>query len=607
MKRGAAAMGKSSIKWLTAALFFLILLLWFPVLSVYANTIHDLEVWVTLHDDGSASVKESWDIRIDNRSNTEWYVAKHNLDRMAVRDLTVEEHLEDGTVILFDTLEDWDAGASREEKANKCGLVRANRGFEICWGFGKTGRHKYDVTYRITKLVKGYEDGSALYFNFLSDAADGVDRFVIHLKADEFALAYPQTRIWVYGYEADPEFTTAGEIVVSGAGRFEKNDYAVLLVTFEPGLLSPADQRTGTVEEVIEKSKKGSIWEEKDEGFLAIKAGDSKGMLRLKLVLAMLMPMIKHPVMWLFLLWVLFRFFTRRTRKSRDTKQTIKTAELDYCRELPFQGDLLAAYARLKDIKQVPESCLIGCYILKWLRTGQLEMIDGENSLRIHPDNPDLPMSGPEKNLFRMLKSAAGKDGILQRKEFKTWARENYSSVAGWISNCEKTGENALLAMGVYEDATVKAPLSFKPSKQRRLTEKGRQMTLAMFGFKRYLEDFTLLRERAAFEVSLWDEYLVFAQMFGIADKVAEQFKQLYPAYFAPPGTSRSDDDRDYRFRDISDIAYVSNDFSNSMTKGYRSGVWASSSSSSASSGGGGSSSSSGGDGASGGGGAGGR
>ena len=33
-------------------------------------------------------------------------------------------------------------------------------------------------------------------------------------------------------------------------------------------------------------------------------------------------------------------------------------------------------------------------------------------------------------------------------------------------------------------------------------------------------------------EVGLWKDYLVFAQLYGIADKVAQQFQKLYPADF---------------------------------------------------------------------------
>jgi uncharacterized membrane protein len=32
--------------------------------------------------------------------------------------------------------------------------------------------------------------------------------------------------------------------------------------------------------------------------------------------------------------------------------------------------------------------------------------------------------------------------------------------------------------------------------------------------------------------VGLWKDYLVFAQLFGIAEKVAKQFQKLYPAAF---------------------------------------------------------------------------
>ena len=41
-----------------------------------------------------------------------------------------------------------------------------------------------------------------------------------------------------------------------------------------------------------------------------------------------------------------------------------------------------------------------------------------------------------------------------------------------------------------------------------------------------FLKDFTLSKERGAVEVGLWKDYLVFAQLYGIADKVAEQFQK---------------------------------------------------------------------------------
>ena len=44
-----------------------------------------------------------------------------------------------------------------------------------------------------------------------------------------------------------------------------------------------------------------------------------------------------------------------------------------------------------------------------------------------------------------------------------------------------------------------------------------------------YLEEFSLIDSKEPIEVKLWNEYLMYAQIFGIASKVIERFKKLYP------------------------------------------------------------------------------
>ena len=50
-----------------------------------------------------------------------------------------------------------------------------------------------------------------------------------------------------------------------------------------------------------------------------------------------------------------------------------------------------------------------------------------------------------------------------------------------------------------------------------------------MYGLKKFLLEFTLIKEREPIEVHLWNEYLMYAQIFGIAKEVASQFEKLYP------------------------------------------------------------------------------
>ena len=50
-----------------------------------------------------------------------------------------------------------------------------------------------------------------------------------------------------------------------------------------------------------------------------------------------------------------------------------------------------------------------------------------------------------------------------------------------------------------------------------------------LYGLKLYLEEFSKINTKEVMEVHLWDEYLMFAYLFGIADEVAKQLKNLYP------------------------------------------------------------------------------
>ncbi|MCX8074800.1 MAG: DUF2207 domain-containing protein [Clostridia bacterium] len=47
-----------------------------------------------------------------------------------------------------------------------------------------------------------------------------------------------------------------------------------------------------------------------------------------------------------------------------------------------------------------------------------------------------------------------------------------------------------------------------------------------LIGLKKYLKDYSLIKERYPIEIALWGKYLVFASLFGISDKVAKEFKE---------------------------------------------------------------------------------
>ena len=61
--------------------------------------------------------------------------------------------------------------------------------------------------------------------------------------------------------------------------------------------------------------------------------------------------------------------------------------------------------------------------------------------------------------------------------------------------------------------------------KKKVATSKLREQAIQIAGLKRYLKEYTLIKDRQAIEVKLFEEYLVFAQMLGIAKEVAKDFE----------------------------------------------------------------------------------
>ena len=134
--------------------------------------------------------------------------------------------------------------------------------------------------------------------------------------------------------------------------------------------------------------------------------------------------------------------------------------------------------------------------------------------------NNRLLKSTPLKNLYDIFVLAAGDDRILQPKELRKWMQNHESEVMLFLK-------------------TIKPSMSLKECK-RDLEE-----VRKVFGLKKFLEDFTLANERHLSEVALWNDYLVYATLFGIGDQVMKDMKQLNPEFLNMSEITRNMTNRD--------------------------------------------------------------
>ncbi len=127
---------------------------------------------------------------------------------------------------------------------------------------------------------------------------------------------------------------------------------------------------------------------------------------------------------------------------------------------------------------------------------------------------------------------AAGKNGVLEKNELQAWAKskKNSSQMRAWLRKTETVGKDIFNRADGHTYETKRGRF-WGNTTELSLTEAGKKMLFDTYGFRNYLLDFTLINERRAVEVELWDEYLVFASLFNIAKQVRKELAALNASF----------------------------------------------------------------------------
>ena len=220
-------------------------------------------------------------------------------------------------------------------------------------------------------------------------------------------------------------------------------------------------------------------------------------------------------------------------------------SQIDWCREVPYDGDLLQSDYILRKVNTVAGgSALASAIILRMVERGYINVLhtgrdNRQVELSFNDNAPLETLTESERMLYRMMQEASGSDSILQKNEFSRWSRRNTKQIERWISTVETESRKRIADNG--HDG-----------------EGGHAEARKVIGLRKFLKDFTLIEERGSAEVALWNDYLVFGALYGIADKVAKELSEINPKVFeqtvySDPYTARQ-------------VVWMSRDLSNSIT-----------------------------------------
>ena len=471
--------------------------------------VRSLKLHVDLEKDGTAKVYERWDVATGDNI-TEWYLVRDNLGDIVIDSLEV---CVDEVPSHFEG--EWNVDRTLGEKAGKCGIVHRASGVELCWGIGSHGDHVFEAVYRMHGAVKSARDYDYLHLQLVSPGLSSPPEQVqVFLGSDYVQLDTTTARVWGFGYEGICLFEN-GQVVMESDGPFGIDDSVIVLLRLDKGILEPTSLRDQDFQEVLdmamEEADFGNYepWEEDDTETLI-------GLGLLGLGFLGIYAFIKK--------WI-----------GRDKQPAYKIRHLlgvrekniPWYRDIPFNGNLPAAKYFLGMIAEsdlwnaVP---LTSALILRMVYNGYLDvsrLLEKENTEIRFTDKQPGDLDRCSRTLYDMLKKAAGENNILEKDEFSKWATYNHGEVHHW---CNASRDEARAQLQIH---------GWSGSDPDKLTDAGKEEGKHLLGLRKFLMDFTLTREREAFDAHLWKEYMVYGTLLGIAQIVSKQLKEIAPQYSA--------------------------------------------------------------------------
>lgn len=472
---------------------------------LYAQEIRSIDIDLYITDEGDAYVEQNWDVTV--RHGTEWYIPIGNLNGCKIRGLSVEE---DG-VEFIDEGRSWDTDRSIEQKAGRSGIVEKGRdGVELCWGVGTLGPHRWTAGFVVLNLVQSLKDYDAFNFMFVNPGmvASPEHASLRVRRLDGARFETDSTRFWFFGCEGESRLDEDGTIFFETTKGMTNTNSVILMMRFEKGMFKCSKSRNMKFAKMQRKAFKGSSYKTERLSLMDILAYIVGGLFVLVIVIGILV------VIYLIIREIILAILGRPWKKSVFGSANPK----GWAREAPFGGDITIASALLEDglnmvFRSVHPERRVGAYFLKWISEGTVQPVKNEKDRY----NLQLPEKDPEfkdpceQALYKKVKEAAGSNMILEDHELEVWAQGHFKSFSRWPDSVLRTGRSKLKS---YEGDKV--------AESKKLLQ-----------FRNYLSEFTLSKEREVPEVALWGQYLVFAQLFGIADKVAKGLSKLYPDQFA--------------------------------------------------------------------------
>ena len=551
-------------------------LLIFNVKSEATLELNELDFDAQINSDGSMNITEIWDINI---SETNTLFKTFKIDNSKYSNITEVEVTDISSNTNFSQINE-----EMYHVTKNCyyALINSNGAFEIAWGVGldnSSARKTYQISYKVNDAIAKYNDYAELYWQFIGEDFEiDADKITgtIYLPYD--ASNKEDIRVW--GHTQDLN----GEIYVTDLNKIEFtiNNYSsgnyVEVRSLIPNDMIYYSGRTYD-SDILEKVLS-------EEGKWADEANARRNFRKGLIICATVVGIILIIASLVIFLKNIRKYFKMQKKYKPSTK-------LQYFRELPYEDAtppealFIFSNGNTKNFSSSFSANILDLCLKKYitLEAERKEGIIKSDIIKITIVDKEISdLKDDEKLTLEFLKDVAkytksesqntittkditkylekhlrkveqldeqlGK--IIENEEIKreNYNKQNYEKMAKYMGKCILSlmlmfivipiiiycvqmrlniisiAVSIILMMILMLNAIM---YQMTLSKINIFTQKGVDEREQWKAFKKYMEDFSLLKDKEVPALAIWEKYLVFATAFGISDKVLKQLKVIYP------------------------------------------------------------------------------
>ena len=549
--------------------------------------LNHLDYDVTLNQDGSINVVETWDVYVKDTGTLFKNFTLSNYLYGDITDVKVKD-LESNLELTEIYKEIYHVGNNLFYALDIGGNV-----FEIAWGTGmstSSGNRKYQVSYKIEDVITSYNDCQEFYWKFIEEGKNAIP-----VKSLTGSIHLPDG---VQNIE---------NLKVWGHGQINGNIERTLnnLVEFEIQNLRPGamlEVRVVTAEDIFDVS------ETKERNYRNLEEiiEEETEWSNETNIQSMITRIVLIAIYAIILVIYIIKIVKYRKINKKENDGIIKK-DLRYFREIPREGNstpneavYMYHFEKEKLETSTVQSEMVASTILNLCLKKIITLEIEGKYIYITLVGDGSSLKKEEYQVYKLLSEASKGKETLEITELNDYAKKHYSNYSVYINKMVNETRNELynlelidkkeentyrksksasiffniilglyiflltfvaiihvpflqmpvdisLAIGWRESLTnfviailplvivILYSLNLKTKIQNKIaviTQKGYDEKIQWEALKRYLEDYSLLDEKEIPQLAIWERYLVYATAFGIANKVIDQMKAKYPKVF---------------------------------------------------------------------------